>query len=172
LHRSLATATKISIFFFEGKSEYWSSLWTKTTTTTTTRQQKGYARVSFSLSFFFIRSLTTAAAANGSSNSNKYIANKKEETGIKPANNIKNDCAYQQSEREREREREISPPCSTPFSLSFSLSLSLSAFLPRFLDSFTINSDTSTFCHPVALARVSSFTRCPCPFVPLLSRTI
>jgi len=48
----------------------------------------------------------TAAAANGGSNSNKYIANKKEETGIKPANNIKNDCAYQQSEREKERERE------------------------------------------------------------------
>lgn len=106
----------------------------------------------------------TAAAANGGSNSNKYIANKKEETGIKPANNIKNDCAYQQSERERERYRHrVQPP--------FSLFLSPSAFLPRFLNSFTINSDTSTFCHPVALARIPS-TRCPCPFVPLLSRTI
>jgi len=115
----------------------------------------------------------TVAAANGGSNSNKYIANKKEETGIKPANNIKNDCAYQQSEREKERERDrYRNRDQSSYLFSFSVCLSPFAFLPRFFDSFTINSDTSTFCHPVALARVPSFMRCPCPFVPLLSRTI
>lgn len=89
----------------------------------------------------------TAAAANGGSNSNKNTANKKEETGIKSANNIKNDCAYRQSERERERG--IGHRVQPPF-LSFSPLPSASP--PCFLDSFTINSDTSTFCHPVARA--------------------